>query len=469
MVLSGGSFSESPLSLQAVDEIKSFFPGDRCADYLLGLAGTARSSDMAAAKAARWWRAQFFDPANYPDAVRQLMAEVRLPSPANPMFTRGVVFDSDWVPTTRTDLKLPLDFDDPVHGVFSVYSDASTDAAWMAMLVRPNQYLGAGHHHSDAGMFHFSGLGINWFTETPFAKSYDGKYHNQVLVDGESMPGKFPARAAYLGATVGPEGSSAAADLTYAYSWRWNTQPEMVWDTATQSQGWELEPAPDILRFFAGTGRYKMRPWWPCYNTSNFMPTARAPFNPMQFVYRSVALVRGAHPYGIVADDLKKDDSEHLYQWTATLAPGVWRADLAGLEANQVALAWRSVAKKPIESAHGEKLPILPDPWEPLLVVTVIDPAGSGDPTHPLIQAESVPAPAEGFNEIKGYDRLTVNVRAKSTAFRILLTPFRVGDPLPSVRREGSDGRRFAERKRDLADEINLKTATPPTRSMAPI
>ena len=461
LILSGGSFSSSPLSLQAVDELKAFFPSDRCADYLLMLAGVTRASDQAAIKMARWWRTRFVEPATYPEVLRQVMDSVRLPSPAYPAFTRSVVYDTDWKPTTRADLKLPLIFDDPVHGVFSAYSDATPEAAWMAMLVRPNHYLGAGHHHSDAGMFHFSGLGVNWFSETPFAKSYDGKYHNQVIVDGESMPGQFPARAAYLGAVSNKDGAAAAADLTYAYSWRWNTQPALVWDEAASREGWELEPAADILRFFTGAARYKMRPWWPTYNYSNFMPTARAPFNPMKFVYRTVALVRGAHPYGLVVDDLQKDGAAHLYQWTAALAYGVWRADIAGLAANQMVLAWRAPGKNEPEPS-GERLPIIPDPFEPLLLVTVLTPSGSGDAAHSLLGVESVPTPPGAGTDLKSCDRLTVSLRSDRAAFQILLTPFRSGERLPAVARQGADTTVTWD---DQTDTLRFKTEENRTRA----
>ena len=153
-------------------------------------------------------------------------------------------------------------------------------------------------------------------------------------MDGESEPTAIPGgplgyngAATYLGATIGDNASVGSADLTYAYSWRWNTQPPQVWSDELKAMDWELDPSPENLRIWAGTARYKMRPWWANYNYSNYIPTSRAPFNPMQYVFRSTALVRGTHPYGIVVDDLKKDESPHLYQWAGMLNGGVWQAD----------------------------------------------------------------------------------------------------------------------------------------------
>ncbi|MGA2500329.1 MAG: hypothetical protein ABSH20_21515, partial [Tepidisphaeraceae bacterium] len=175
-------FSRQYYSFQNLDELKAFFPADRKADYLLSQG--AKNFD-ANDEGMREWIFNGFTPEAYRQQVAKLQ-RLRLPSLTYPGFVHGVLYDTDFQPTTRADLKLPLDFNAPTHGVFSSYSDATPEAAWINLMVRPNHYLGAGHHHADAGMFHFSALGVDWFTESPFSQNYDGKYHNQVLVDGKS-------------------------------------------------------------------------------------------------------------------------------------------------------------------------------------------------------------------------------------------------------------------------------------------
>jgi len=179
-----------------------------------------------------------------------------MPSPMYPGFVHGLLYDCDYDYTiTRKDLQLPLDFNAPVHGVYSGYSDASKEAVWINMMVRPDHYLGGGHHHADAGMFHFSALGVDWITESPFTQVYDGKYHNQVLVDGISEPEGssglgtgYQAVAKYLGATTTSAGSFAAADLTNSYSFRWQTQPGNIWEPKMAALSWELDPSPQNLK-----------------------------------------------------------------------------------------------------------------------------------------------------------------------------------------------------------------------------
>ena len=429
--------SQQLLSLQFVDELKAFFPGDRRADYLLGHAADFDKGD----EGMRMWQLADFNPETYRAKVASLV-RLRLPSVTYSGFAHGVLYDTDYTPTKRAELNLPLDFNAPVHGVFSGYSDATPQATWINMMVRPDHYLGAGHHHADAGMFHFSALGVDWFTESQFNQNYDGKYHNQVLVDGVSEPVNMPgtangyqAAATYLGATLNVGASAASADLTNSYTYRWLTQPAQVWSEEGNKMGWEMDPSPYIKDMFAGTARYKMRPWWANYTYVNYIATSRAKFNPMQYVYRTVGLVRGEHPYGIVVDDAKKDDQSHLYQWTAMLNGGVWQADVAGLAKGQTVLAIRKWDPK----APANRPLIKPEAGESLLLVCPVG-LESGDASLPLIQVSTEEGPADRNDKPTAYDRIAINHRSTDAAYRVLLVPFRYGEPLPQIAYDPAKG-----------------------------
>lgn len=425
-------FSRQVLSYQFVDERKAFYPGDRRADYLLSQARQFQSLDP---EGTREWMLADFSPETYKSKVSHV-PRLRLPSVTYPGFVHGVLYDTDFEPTSRADLDPPLDFSAPVHGIFSSYSDSSPAAAWICLMVRPDHYLGAGHHHADAGMFHFSALGVDWITESPFSQAYDGKYHNQVLVDGisEAQPSEeiangYQAAAKYIAARMGKAGAWATADLTNSYSYRWLTQPPQIWKNKMQSAGWEMDPSPEIQRIFAGTARYKMRPWWLTHNYSNYIPTSRAPFNPMRYVYRTTALVRGRHPYGLVIDDVKKDDKRRLYQWTAMLNGGVWQANVPGIGKHRVVLGYRESDPK----AVGQKTLIQPTEGQPLLMVCAVGLANSGDATLPLMQVSNEAGPADRNGKPQTYDRIAVNQTATGASYKIVLIPFRFGEPLPDV------------------------------------
>jgi hypothetical protein len=434
-------YSRQHLSNQLIAELHTFFPGDRAADYLLSQPAVELARDPSQEEGLRMWVLAGFDPAKYRTEVTKL-TRLRLPSPTYPGFVRGVLFDSDWTPTTRADTALPLDFDAPVHGVFASRSSQDPDATWACMMVRPDHYLGAGHHHADAGMVHVSALGVDWLTQSRFNQSYDGNLYSLVTVDGHSEPENIPGvvngyngAATYLGATSAPLMASGSADLTYAYSWRWMTQPPQVWTPELITLGWEVEPAANIQRIFAGTARDKLRPWWAEYLFTNYIPTLRAPFNPMQRVFRTTAVVRGTHPYAVVVDDVKKDDQARRYEWVSPVSGGVWKAAVPGLAANQVALAYREPGPK--EEPGLDRPALEPKPGDPLLLVTAV-----GLPTDPTAQPSAgvviTPGPADKQGRAQSYERLVIGATAAEIRFTIVLTPVRAGAPLPQVTWDGA-------------------------------
>ncbi|MFP5039897.1 hypothetical protein [Parasediminibacterium sp. JCM 36343] len=429
-------FSQSYFSLQTIDEYKSFYPGDLSADYLLSQPTVFGDKND---EYQRGWMINDFDANKYKRDVANVK-RLRMPSPMYPGFVPGLLYDTDFKLTTREDLNLPLNFNAPTHGVFSSYSDASLNATWINMMVRPDHYLGGGHHHADAGMFHFSALGVDWITESPFPQVYDGKYHNQVLVDGESEPEGasglgtgYQAAATYIGEASNDNAGFATADLTNSYTYRWQTQPGAIWEDKLKVLNWELDPSPQNLKMFAGTSRYKMRPWWATYNYSNYIATSRALFNPMEYVYRSAGLVRGKHSYGVVVDDLKKDGQEHLYQWTAMLNGGVWQASVKGIPKNQIVLAKRDYDVK----ANTGKAMISPKNGEPLLLVAYISDKTNETDALPLMQVSTeVGPPNSRIANTQFYDRLAVNTKSVKANYKVLLIPFKYGEELPVIATE---------------------------------
>lgn len=432
-------FSQQHLSLQVVDEFKAFYPENLCADYLLSQPTVSGNKEDEGDRA---WIFERFSPEKYKSEVASLK-RLRMPSPMYPGFVHSFLYDAEFKLTTREETNLPLDFSAPTHGVFSSRTDNTTNATWINMMVRPDHYLGGGHHHADAGMFHFSALGVNWITESPFNQCYAGKYHNQVLVDGVSEPDGnnglgtgYQAAATYLGDVSTKEAGFASADLTNSYSYRWQTQPGQDWGQKLGHLNWELDPSEQNLKIFAGTSRYKMRPWWATYNYSNYMATSRSKFNPMEYVYRTTGLVRGKHAYGIVVDDLKKDNESHHYQWTAMLNGGVWQAEYKGLANNQIVLAYGKYDEK----STSNKSLISPSKGDPLLLVCTLNNSQQAAANMPLMQVsteEGPPNQRASVTKATYYDRLAINTQTVQANYRVLLIPFKYGEELPTISSNG--------------------------------
>ncbi len=416
--LSGGTWGGGAMDPVDVGIIAAFYPQDKYSAYLL----TNSEPD-------RDWSK--FDVAAYREQLAaKIPPHMILPGPVYSGFS-AFPYSTDWKQTRREDLDLPLDWNDPVHGMFSSSSDKTENASWLSFQVRPNHYIGSGHHHADEGMFYFSGLGVNWITISPFQKTYDGRLHNEVLIDGLAENNGPPAKAKYLGAALSPEASFAAADLSYAYSWQWITQLT-TWDTSffvgvkpLNTLAIELETDPDVIAIFKGTQHYKLRTWWPTYNFSNWLPTLRAPWNPVEYVYRSVGLVRGAHPYSLIVDDAKKDDTDHLYQWTAMRGEGVAEAKVPGLAAGDLALGQKS------ELEGGT-----PKNGASLLLVHAFS-----DTTGQKVVAETMSdGPSDPKKGPQPYDRISISVKGKEAHYKVALIPFKMGESLPAFSYDAGKG-----------------------------
>ena len=423
--VSSGTWGGSPFSFQTTLELKAFFPNDKNADFLLS--SIEPDYDL-----------KNFDLEAYRQKLEKKIHGVRLPGPTYPSLIWAFPYTGDWNYVTQRDASLPLDWNTDIHGVFSTSNKNAKDATWLCLHVRDNHYIGSGHHHADAGMFYFSGLGVNWITESPFPKTYSSRFHNQLLIDGFAQSEQCPAKADYLGATLGDKFSVAAANLSYAYNWTWCTQVRdwgagfAVYNAPVYTDKvWELETRPEILKIFRGTSHYKMRIWWATSNQANFIPTLRAPWNPVKYVYRSAGLVKGDNAFGIICDDACKDENNHLYQWTAMLGKNVWKAEVNGIPENCTVVAHSKTfdaLKAPTNTPA-----IKPKKGDPLLMVCALGMKPSDVVDMPLIYTELA---QNGPNEGKGsqtYARLVINQVDKKVNYRVLLIPFRFGEKLPVI------------------------------------
>lgn len=195
------------------------------------------------------------------------------------------VSDPDASDGSRTAAELGLDPSQLyLHSGLTYLRDAwGTDDIYFQFQSDPLE-AGQSHGHADRNSFTLAGKHRLWIIDTGGFVPQDAG-HNLVFVDGLAE-GYFPHRGHVMSWADGGWATGIMGDAKLAYDWRTHR-------IAQDPEGWQLVD---------GLWSY--------------------PYNPVRQANRSGVLVRGAHPYAVVVDDVVKDDAVHDYTWEAMLPLG---------------------------------------------------------------------------------------------------------------------------------------------------
>lgn len=238
--------------------------------------------------------------------------------------------DTDALPLDVAKLDLPIAAVFPYQGLFITRSDWSDDAAYLNMLARQDAWYDR-HENVDRGRFVFAALGRRWAIDRPWAQAMKSSDHSLVHIDGTGQAeakvgrGKAPNARLLKHEDLGKESgarsddpgllSYGVMDLKNAYDWLWShswTKPGDEWGPETRSfeeLGWPWK-RPGQPKTLHGDDDESC----PKYNFRG-CNLWRATNNPVRYCWRTGVLVRGSHPYAIIIDDVKKDDTERTYDW----------------------------------------------------------------------------------------------------------------------------------------------------------
>jgi len=424
--------------------LKTFYPKDACADWLLRQADPeirnvnperyAQQLKTPDAKSANAWAR--FDLLTPPLAFcLQTWDGVKKPD--------GTLKQ----PWERAELGLPLTFNDPIHGLLQARSDQGKDALYMMIEARPD-LRGVGHQHHDSGHFYLAALGEMWAVEAGPKNSFSVD-HNTIQIDGRGHSDISAApRVGYLGAVTTDRVAIASANLKNAYDYAWTTPMHFSWSMEENLKGlWKLQPDtdPELAAYYKGTQHVKMRVWGESYWQNNWGPVMRIPGNPVLYAWRSAGIVRGPHPYALVVDDINKDDREHLYEWLMQTPEGMRFANV-NLPVSSVPaiLLTRAPATQGWNSREG--LETLPKGSAALLVCLLETPPNEDEKPGltNVVDSEVFPFRLEqyGSRQRPGTKpvrtRMVIAQRAVDPAFKILLAPIRAGEEMPKVEWDGA-------------------------------
>ncbi|MBT3374675.1 MAG: hypothetical protein HN742_16185 [Lentisphaerae bacterium] len=232
------------------------------------------------------------------------------------------LFGMDWQgdpsePNTLAQAGLPLTRFYPRRGKAIMRSDWTPGALYTHVDARPDAFL-IGHDTVSRGTFHLDALGRNWARNGIFHHFRESTDFSLVHIDGRAQAWKAPS-VRFLQWMHNGTHTQTSADLKYAYDWQWS--PPWPGKSKTFPPPWEHETAdPRDLGWPDPTD------WLPTqlygsmtgYGEGNYL--WKRPYNPVRKACRSALLVRGCYPFLVVADDIRKDDVEHRYEWYMALA-----------------------------------------------------------------------------------------------------------------------------------------------------
>lgn len=217
----------------------------------------------------------------------------------------------------------------PERGLAIIRSGFEQDDMMMHFHCR--QDLG-GHTHGDRNSFAMSALGRIWMRYTFGSEFQETEYHSTILIDdiGIKINPKDGKKARMPGSILGfsdiETSAQVSGDATYAYSWEWDweSRPSTQDHSQLGINGWEaVTETWNDFRYQAGAEDYHNLSFYDYAHWKDPFRLERMvkrPYNTMERVYRTAAMIRGDYPFLIIADDVQKDQEIHNYKWLGQMA-----------------------------------------------------------------------------------------------------------------------------------------------------
>ena len=341
------------------------------------------------------------------------------------------IFASDLMPVTWDQEHAEVTKDRPLTyygedtGNMITRSDWTKDALAMNYLTRT---IPGGHQYCDRSHFSFYGLGRFW-SIYHFMRQIHDQYlpqNRSVLTADGHGPSTMECRSVALADL--PQATFTASDLSIT----WNFQNR---DLMKPAPGTELKQNSFTYNQFRL--HPSLLPWmdYPIALLPNWYTSEKAqPTDDLNWfkafdvkkAFRSAGIVRGAHPYALVIDDLQLDDKEHDYDWGMILDDDLTLGSIKTTSTDPGKASADIILDEHQKTEKGSATPPANDRHLLVRVLSansLTEPAGS-------VAVMAVPNPPQRDMQI---NKLHVTSRSVSPEFKILLFPYRNGQELPKT------------------------------------
>ena len=327
-----------------------------------------------------------------------------------------------WEAQNETALNSKLSFFDGERGLSVMRSDFSTDA--IALQHHCRQDVG-GHTYGDRNSVTFSALGRIWTHYSYNSSLQETHFHNCILVNdiGIKITNKDGRKARQPGKVVAYSHSDTAtfmagdAAYAYTYEWDWQAKPPGSDHSWLGTSGWEAVPYTwNDFRYQPGTESYHSVSWYDADHWNvpgNLERNVHRVFNAVDRMFRTSGLVRGAHPFALIVDDVQKDTTLHNYKWLGQL-PDDLEIDTILLNPD-TANYQNDLILKEVGGSTTRRL-----------LVRVLENKGATGGLPAYIDSVQYDTTSSTY-----YRRLVIESNSIAPDFKVLLFPFHTGDTLP--------------------------------------
>lgn len=366
-------------------------------------------------------------------------------------------------------LNLNKTFFDPERKSLITRSEFGADEVQLQFECRDDP-IAPNHQHSDRGNFTLAGAGRSWAIDR--FRGIESRHHNLVTIDAMGQ-GYFAPPGKWVGLVDNELATFGICDAKYAYDWYWQgtvsgfadkDQPRRLfkrWDHyRTGADKWlaenpgfnwreNIDRSPVVEKYYKGFESGDPRMW------DEYARPVRVTHNPVQKAFRSAGIVRGKHPYTLIVDDIKKDNTQHGYEWNMMVDSDV---QLISIKTDEIILGEMTLSD---EGNFGVHVP-RPKKGDPQLLVKVLERTISENIfNNPQLRLETFEyKDARDWPEGRSYGlarRLVVPSYSVDPKFKMLLLPHRHGDKLPTTK-WNDDNTKLTIQWPDQTDEISFDT-----------
>lgn len=340
----------------------------------------------------------------------------------------------DWNNQEQVDaLNLPITWKDDERGYLYVRNSWNKGDMQFAMSCKQDFYYG-GHEGTENNRIIMWKDGVNWIKDNDMLATKATFLQNMMTIDGKGCKWP-PVPSTWLGVNESEEAVSASGDGRNGFSYTKVMQVHPYYFPSSEvpyyrpfvdvnkdlTRDIQVAFHPNTVKFNDGYAHTDYGPW----SGETRLVEGYKEWNMMDTYFRTVQFAKGKYPYLLVFDDANKDGKKHLYDWNISLPANVElieaktpeiRFQNTDPDVNRIDDLILGIRNRERDYKNGK--PVYRK-GEPLCLVRV------------LWRNSEYGFPVPRFEKYQGYNQVVVPSITESPEFKILVYPYRYGDPMP--------------------------------------